>query len=177
MIYVDHYGIEGMIRAARIAHDAGAIVFGDLERDEWPGYAELEGMVDHLVVNQAFAQRRTGFADPAAAAERLLIAGRKAVVVTCGVAGSWWVSGETRKVDHQPAFEVPVVDTTGCGDVFHGAYGAALVRGLPVAECVQFASAAAAIKAMSPGAQRGSPSWAQVEAFLDRDGADQADLS
>jgi len=166
MVYVDHYGIEGMIRAARIAHAAGATVIGDLERDEWPGFDELLALVDHLIVNQAFALRRTGCADPGTAAQRLGEAGRPTTVVTCGAVGSWWVSAETKKALHQPAFSVPVVDTTGCGDVFHGAYAAALVRGLPVAECVRIASAAGAIKATRPGGQLGSPRWAEVAAFL-----------
>src|SRR5207302_1014308 len=36
VLYVDHYGIEGMIRAARIARAAGIAVVADLERNEWP---------------------------------------------------------------------------------------------------------------------------------------------
>jgi sulfofructose kinase len=166
VIYVDHYGLEGMIRAARIAHEVGGTVVADLERDEWLGFDELEGLVDHLIVNQAFAAKRTGCAEPAAAAERLWHAGRRAVVVTCGPAGSWWMDSGTIKAVHQPAFAVTALDTTGCGDVFHGAYAAALVKGLSVAGCVRIASAAAAIKATRLGGQRGSPRWAEVEEFL-----------
>jgi sugar/nucleoside kinase (ribokinase family) len=162
MIYVDHYGIEGMTRASRLARAAGATVFGDLERDEWPGFDELFALVDQLVVNHAFATRRTGLADPAAAAERLLDGGRQAVVVTCGAEGCWLVGEGTRVAVHQPALPVQVVDTTGCGDVFHGAYAAALVRGLPLAERVTVASVAAALKATRRGGQTGSPRWEEV---------------
>jgi sulfofructose kinase len=56
-----------------------------------------------------------------------------------------------------PAFAVDVVDTTGCGDVFHGVYAAALAEGLPLEKRVKLASAAAALKAMQPGGQRGIP--------------------
>jgi sulfofructose kinase len=59
-----------------------------------------------------------------------------------------------------------VVDTTGCGDVFHGAYAAALARGLDLAGRVRFASAAAALKAMRAGAQAGIPTRAAVEEFI-----------
>jgi sulfofructose kinase len=166
MLYVDHYGLEGMIRAARIAHAAGAVVMGDLERDEWPGFEELLALLDHVVVNQAFGFKRTGASAASAAAELLGDAGRRTAVVTCGAEGSWWVSGKEIKALHQCAFAVPVIDTTGCGDVFHGAYAAALVKGWHVAECVRFASAAAALKAMRPGGQRGSPRWEEVAAFL-----------
>src|SRR5207244_1767609 len=150
---------------ARCAHagtlgpDAGAAVFGDLERDEWPGFEELFGLVDHLVVNHAFACKRSGCADPATAAERLLRTGKAAVVVTCGAAGCWWVGEGAAAPVYQPAFPVAVVDTTGCGDVFHGAYAAAWVRGLPLGERVRVASAAAALKATRPGGQLGSPRW------------------
>ena len=166
VVYVDHYGIEGMIRAARIAQSEGAAVVADLERDEWPGFDELQGLVDHLVVNRPFASRRTGCNDPAAAAQRLGDGGRRTAVVTCGALGSWWIGEGMNQPVHQPAFAVPVVDTTGCGDVFHGAYAAGLVQGLPPAERVRFASAAAALKATRPGGQLGSPRWAEVMAFL-----------
>ena len=166
VIYVDHYGSQGMIRAAKIARDAGVAVVGDLERDEWPGFDELLELVDHLIVNQAFACKRTGCAGPAEAAERLWNSGRQAVVVTCGVGGCWWLEHDDASATHQPAFEVPVVDTTGCGDTFHGAYAAALVKDLPLKERVRIASAAAALKAMHAGGQGGSPTWTEIEAFI-----------
>jgi len=68
--------------------------------------------------------------------------------------------------DYQPAYRVQVMDTTGCGDVFHGAYASALVRGLELPERIRFASAAAALKATQPGGQAGIPSRAAVEEFL-----------
>jgi sugar/nucleoside kinase (ribokinase family) len=61
---------------------------------------------------------------------------------------------------------VPTVDTTGCGDVFHGAYASALVRGLEVPAVIRFATAAAALKAMRCGGQAGAPTRAAVDAFL-----------
>jgi sugar/nucleoside kinase (ribokinase family) len=166
VLYVDHYGIEGMTRAARIARAADIPVVADLERDEWPGFHELLRLVDHLIVCRAFAEKLTGVADPALAVDRLRTADRRAVVVTCGAEGCWYrgVDADTR---HMSAFPVAVVDTTGCGDVFHGAYASALARGLGLSECVRFASAAAALKATRLGGQAGSPTRAAVEAFLD----------
>ena len=64
---------------------------------------------------------------------------------------------------HQPAFKIKAIDTTGCGDVFHGAYAAALARGMSAPERIRFASAAAALKAeKSGGAQQGIPSLART---------------
>ena len=86
------------------------------------------------------------------------------LIVTDGVRGSWALTKDG--VVHQPAFSVDTVDTTGCGDVFHGTYAAALVQGATLSERVRLASAAAALKATQPGGQRGIPTRSQVDEFL-----------
>ena len=73
---------------------------------------------------------------------------------------------DPRTPRHQPAYRVEVVDTTGCGDVFHGAYAAGLAQGVGTAERVRLATATAALKATRHGGQAGIPSRAAVEAFL-----------
>ena len=73
---------------------------------------------------------------------------------------------EGKTARHEPAFEVNAIDTTGCGDVFHGAYAAALSRGLATRDRIRFASAAAALKATKHGGQAGIPNRATVEKFL-----------
>src|SRR5947209_2728840 len=62
VLYVDHYGLEGMARAARVCRAAGIPVVADLERHEWPGFADLLALVDHLIVSRDFAERLTGAA-------------------------------------------------------------------------------------------------------------------
>jgi sugar/nucleoside kinase (ribokinase family) len=167
VLFVDHIGIDGAIRAARIAHQAEIPVVADLESNQSPRFAELLVIVDHLVISRDFAQAITGKSDPAAAVEALGGQERKAVVVTCGPDGCWYSNGSPGdRPRHQRAFEVKVVDTTGCGDVFHGAYAAALARGMPLEERIRVAAAAAAIKATRPGGQAGIPTWSVVESFL-----------
>ena len=166
VLFVDHYGLPGTVRAARIARAAGIPIVGDLERQEdTPLFLELLGLIDHLIVSEDFALALTGETDPALAARALWRPERQVVVVTCGPAGSWSLdsAGEPR---HQPAYPVQVVDTTGCGDVFHGAYAAGLAQGQNLAGRLRLASAAAALKATQPGGQAGIPSRAGVEAFL-----------
>jgi sugar/nucleoside kinase (ribokinase family) len=164
-LVVDHFGVEGMTWAARIARQASVPVVADLERDEMPGFAELLALVDHVIVSHAFAAKLTGATDPAAAASALWRDDRKVVVVTAGEEGCWYVAnGQPPR--HQPGFRVQAVDTTGCGDVFHGAYAAALVRGVDLAEVIKLATAAAAIKATRRGGQGGAPRRAEVDAFL-----------
>jgi sugar/nucleoside kinase (ribokinase family) len=169
ILFVDHYGLEGMIRATRIARAAGIPVVADLERDEWSGFAELLGLVDHLIVSRRFAAQLTGADHPAAAAEQLWHAERQAVVVTCGGDGCWFRGASADIAPrHQPAFPVSTVDTTGCGDVFHGAYASALARDLDLSARIRFATAAAALKATRRGGQAGIPSRLETEAFLAR---------
>jgi sugar/nucleoside kinase (ribokinase family) len=166
VLAVDHYGIEGILRAARIAGAAGIPVVADLERSDRPGFADLLARVDHLVVSRGFAERLTGAASPADATEKLWSADRQAVVITCGADGCWYRGAGDAAARHQPAFAVAVVDTTGCGDVFHGAYAAALARGMQLEERVRFAAAAAALKATRHGGQAGIPTRAATEKFL-----------
>lgn len=165
VLFVDHYGIEGMIRAARIARAAGIPVVADLERDEWPGFHELLALVDHLVLTRAFAARITGRADPSEAVSALWTSGRSVVVVTCGEDGCWWLDRPGAPA-HFPAFVVPVTDTTGCGDAFHGIYASCLAQGEPLETRLRHASAGAALKAMHPGAQRGLPTRGEILEFL-----------
>jgi len=169
VLLVDHHGLEGTLRAVRIAREHGRQVVADFERDPGPPFAELVARVDHLIVSERFARAVTGQPDSpvAAVAEALWSPERSAVVVTCGAAGCWYVSGATgNTARHFPAFAVDVVDTTGCGDVFHGAYAAALAQGEDLPRRVALASATAALKATRRGGQAGIPFRHDVDAFL-----------
>ena len=168
VLFVDHCGVAGMIRAARVARDAGIPVVADLEDAADRQFPELLGLVDHLILSRSFAERLTGRPDPVAAVEHLWSSGsRRAAVVTCGGEGCWYIAADSPgKARHQPALPVQVVDTTGCGDVFHGVYAASIARREDAAAAVRFAAAAAALKATCPGGQAGIPSRTAVEEFL-----------
>ncbi|MBU4272013.1 MAG: permease [Planctomycetes bacterium] len=164
VLFVDHCGVEGMIRATRVARDARIPVVADFESAEDPLFPELLGLVDHLVLSRDFALEASGQTEPAAAARELWAPERRAVVVTCGREGCWYVTDQQPGVSRrQPALDIEAVDTTGCGDVFHGAYAAALVHGLDVPGAVRFASVAAGLKATRRGGQAGIPTRAAVE--------------
>lgn len=112
--------------------------------------ASLE-QVQHLVLPMAFARRLTAESEPAAIVNALWNDRRSTVVVTDGADGVWFRDAASTDCHYQPSFEVPVVDTTGCGDVFHGAYAVALARGFDASERVRFAAAAGAICATGRG--------------------------
>lgn len=167
VLFVDHIGIDGAIRAAAIARKADIPVVADLENDQSPRFAELLALVDHLVISWDFARTISGASKPAAAVETLVSESRKAIVITCGADGCWYSNGlPGDHPRHQPAFKIKVVDTTGCGDVFHGAYAAALAKGVPLEERIRFAAAAAAMKATQRGGQAGIPIRSAVDHFL-----------
>jgi sulfofructose kinase len=165
VLFLDQYGMAGNLRAASIARPAGISIVADFEEDSDPRFPELLKLVDHVVLPSDLAQKITGKKSPEAAVEALWHKERHAVVVTCGISGSWFL-GKDGAVRHQPAFEVQTVDTTGCGDVFHGAYAAALAQGATLGERVRLATAAAGLKATQHGGQRGIPTRNEVEKFL-----------
>ena len=67
---------------------------------------------------------------------------------------------------HQPSFRVKAIDTTGAGDVFHGALALSLSRGNSFAEAARFASAASALKCTKPGGREGIPDENTLLDFL-----------
>ena len=123
-------------------------------------------LVDHLILSEVFARQYTRANNPATAATRLWNKRRSVVIVTCGAKGCFYLDRGTRTPRHVPAFKVEARDTTGCGDVFHGAYAAALARGMELQGRLRFASAAAALKATRQGGQAGIPTGKAVKQFL-----------
>ncbi len=170
VLLIDTFGIAGMLRAARLARKHNLPVVADCEVPFAEGLDELLAAVDHLILPHAIAGEMTGAADPAVAVSRLWNEGRQAVVVTCGEGGAWYRGADMPAwaTHHCPALSVDAVDTTGCGDVFHGVYAAALVAGLPLEERLRQASVAAAIKATRFPGEAPWPSRAEIEAFSTR---------
>lgn len=136
-----------------------ADVEGEVESDS------LE-QVQHLVLPMAFARQLTGETEPAAIVGALWNDRRAAVVVTDGADGVWFRNAARADCQHEPSFEVPVIDTTGCGDVFHGAYAVALARGWDALERVRFAAAAGAICATGRGGRGHLPIQDEIVRLL-----------
>ena len=178
VLLIDHHGLEGTLRAVRIAGEHGVEVVADFERDPGPPFGQILELVHHLVVSEKFARRLLSRGNEPACKPnveptnveempaRLWSPARKAVVVTCGAAGGWYVTGPGQAAARYAGFDVDVVDTTGCGDVFHGAYAAGLAQRWSPAECIRWAAASAALKATRRGGQAGIPFRAHVEEFL-----------
>lgn len=161
VVLVDHNLPRAALEAARLARAAGIPLVADLEKPAMPGLGELLPLVDHLIVAAPFARQVTGQEQPPDMV-RALSAGRPACVVTCGGRGCWYsIAGSAPA--HLPAIPIQAVDTTGCGDVFHGVYAAALARGEPIQRALRLANIAAGLKAAHPGGRSGIPALAVVE--------------
>ncbi|MCF6136213.1 ribokinase [Pseudalkalibacillus berkeleyi] len=86
------------------------------------------------------------------------------LILTEGAKGVRYFNGESEIL--VPAFPVKVVDTTGAGDTFNGAFGTAIAEGKRMEESLQFANLAASISVTGLGAQSGIPMRAEVERRL-----------
>lgn len=164
-LFLDWLGMDAALHAARIARSHAVPVFIDMESVGGEDQRELLALSDHAIVPLTFAQAYTGEADPARAVAALAQTPRACTAVTDGPRGAWFIAGNGA-VQHQPAFAVTAVDTTGCGDVFHGAYAAAILHGRDIPAAIRFAAAAAALKATKPGGQSGIPRREVVELML-----------
>jgi ribokinase len=90
--------------------------------------------------------------------------GFKTVVVTIGENGC--LCGSKDKVFHSPGFKVKVVDTTGAGDVFHGAFIYGLLKRWSMRKTARFANACAALKCRKLGGRAGIPILNEVNGFI-----------
>ena len=123
-------------------------------------------MVDILVVAADFAAKLSGSDDRDEQLKALSKWGASVAGITEGAEGSWFLTGEGERF-HQPAFPVdPVIDTTGCGDVFHGAFLFAANRGDSWEDCAALASAAAACNAGALGGRGHLPTISEAERYL-----------
>ena len=73
---------------------------------------------------------------------------------------------DCRKRFYQPAFQVDAVDTTGAGDVFHGAFMVGLIENWPLPKILEFSVAVAAMKCRGLGGREMIPNREEVVEFL-----------
>lgn len=174
-LHLDGTHAEAALQAAHWMHDAGKPVMLDAARvtaSTRVGLPSLIAHVDVLICGSGFGAALTGEHDLHTAARTMLSLGPSIVVQTEGANGSYTTT--QREQFHTPAFAVDVVDTTGAGDVFHGAYLVGLLKGWELRRTATFASAVAAIKCTRLGGRAGIPGYDQVLEFLRARGSDIA---
>lgn len=158
----------GSLALLHRARESGIPIVLDAER-EVPGSPIVHEMVDvadHLVLPLQFARHLTGSAAPVDVVQALWSPARAAVVITDGTHGAYLRTPTSSTVEQIPAYRVPVHDTNGCGDVFHGAYAVGLLTEQSAVDRVRRASAAAAVVAALPSGVRRVPSLEAVAALM-----------
>lgn len=169
-IHADIRWVEGAIAifsAARSA-DIPTVLDGEIAADA--AFLAVLPLVDHAIFSEpglrSFAGKESldNDANRRTALKKARDLGCRVAAVTRGAKGTIWL--DDHGLHHQPAFSVHVVDTTGAGDVFHGAYALALGEGQSVPHAMRFASAVAALKCTRQGGRAGIPTREDVEAFL-----------
>ncbi len=123
-------------------------------------------MSNIAIISADFAAEYTKVDNINAAGKALLQEGPAIVIITNGVQGSYLFTEDAVEY-HQPAFiHTDVIDTTGCGDSYHGAFLYALCNDYDLKKAMRFASAVASINAMTLGGRAGLPKLNEVKRFL-----------
>ena len=147
--------VESVLRAAKIAHEAGVyVILNPAPACHLPD--ELFGYISLITPNQTESALLSGVEDNLdAAVERLMQLGVKDVVVTLGSKGSLVIGEGTRTL--VPSLKVKAVDTTAAGDTFCGALCVALSEGCSLVDAAGFATKASALTVQKMGAQDSIP--------------------
>ncbi len=128
------------------------------------GVEQVFPYVDHLIVSKRFAGGFTKISDPMKACRKLMEKSFKTVVVTIGENGC--IYGTSNQIFRSLGFRVKAVDTTGAGDVFHGAFIYGLLKNWSLEKTAQFANASAAMKCRRLGGRAGIPTLKEVNRFI-----------
>ncbi len=170
-LHIDGTHPEAAAEAAIWMREAGKTVMLDGSKTSTPvseSMRKLVSLVDVLICGSGFAYHLTGIEDIYEAGEAVLEMGPRIFVQTEGEKGSYTVTADTRF--HVPAFEIDVVDTTGAGDVFHGAYLFGVLKGWDIKTITHFSTAVSALKCMKLGGRRSIPELSEVKEFLSQRG-------
>jgi sulfofructose kinase len=162
-VHLDAREPEINIMVARWAKKLGAEVCLDVGSLR-EGADRVLLYADHLIVSRRFACGFAATVDPAAACRKLMQRGFKTVVVTVGEEGCF--CGRDDQLFSSPGFKVKVVDTTGAGDVFHGAFIYGLLKKWSLKRIAAFANACAALKCRKLGGRAGIPTLSEVRSFM-----------
>ncbi|GBU09511.1 6-deoxy-6-sulphofructose kinase [Gammaproteobacteria bacterium] len=156
---------QGSLKALQIAKKLG--IPSILDADLTPqSIDDLIDLTDHIAFSEPALQRFTNLNDTSQALS--LAAGKTQgqCYVTCGSTGCLWIDN-AQKLALTKGFSIKVVDTTGAGDVFHGALALAIAEHQTINEAIYFANGAAALKCTKAGGRAGIPTRAELEIFLE----------
>jgi sulfofructose kinase len=153
MLHIDGHDTAAVAHAAAIARRHGIPVTVDVDTI-YHGFDLVLPNIDYLVASSEFPAAWTGVNDPFRALETIQTEyGMRCAAMTLGAHGS--LARMDGQFFYSPAFVVNCVDTTGAGDVFHGAFCYAVLQGMPMRDALEFSNAMAALNCTALGARGG----------------------
>lgn len=166
LLHIDGHDTAAVAHAARIARKHNIPVTVDVDTI-YKGFEDVLPNVDYLITSSEFPERWTGMADPFKALTLLQDTyGMKVAAMTLGAHGS--LARCDGRFYYSPAFVVNCLDTTGAGDVFHGAFCYAVVKGFSLPETLEFSNAMAAMNCTAMGARGRMATEADARTLMSR---------
>ncbi|HZY71624.1 MAG TPA: carbohydrate kinase family protein [Edaphobacter sp.] len=163
-LHVDGYDTATATLAATWAREAGIPVIADLD-ELYPGVEGLIEKIDYLIVSRDFPCRLMKEADLETALRGMQVRyGCRVTAATLGEGGVLAWDGE--QFYYNPAYRVPVVDTTGAGDTFHAGFIYGMLQGWTLERQLDFACAAAALNCTAVGARGGLRTVETIEDLM-----------
>ena len=164
MLHIDGHDTPAVGKAAQVARGLGIPVSVDVDTI-YPGFDRVLPYVDYLVSSSEFPARWTGAADPFGALELLQGEyGMRVAAMTLGAEGA--LARAEGRYSYSPGFVVDCVDTTGAGDVFHGAFCYSVLKGMSIRDSLEFSGAMAALNCTQLGARGGIATAAEARALI-----------
>ncbi len=166
VLHIDGTNYNNCLHAAQIAKEAGVPVSldGCARKKDTRLNANLAFLADILIMNEEFPYYASGKDNLEEAMRFFAGDDKKIVMSTLGARGCVaLINGELVSF---PAYKVEAIDTTGAGDVFHGAFVAGWLRGYSLEENIRYASAVAALKCRRIGGRAGIPSHEETLDFI-----------
>jgi len=166
LLHIDGHDTPTVERAARIARQAGLPVTVDVDT-VYHGFDKVLPYVDYLVASSEFPVQWTDERDPFKALELIQNEYRMFLAaMTLGPHGA--LARVEGRFIYSPAFVVNCVDTTGAGDVFHGAFCYAVLQRMSISEALDFSNAMAALNCTALGARGGIRSFEEAHMLMRR---------
>jgi len=159
VVHTDGLFPEASLAACKAAKEAGVQVVVDAGSLR-EGMLEIARYSDYYLASETFAQDLVGHDDPLAACQKLAKLGPRISGVTLGARG--YVALAHGREITGPAYKVEAVDTTGCGDVFHGGFIYGVVQGWSVEKSLDFGAWSAARVSRDLGGRAGIPSLQEL---------------
>ncbi|HQD72424.1 MAG TPA: carbohydrate kinase family protein [Clostridiales bacterium] len=163
ILHLDGTDYENAVNAAELAKEYKVLISldGSTRQKDNRLNKELASRVDILIMSAVYPTAVSGKPTIKEALLEISTWGPEIVMSTAGADGVFAVIDN--HVYHFEGYKVNVVDTTGAGDVFHGAFLAAYLKGKNLEDCISIAQLTAALKCEHIGGRTGITDWKTVE--------------